>query len=211
MNSKSIIPSNSSSSVICPPTRNGVASSSGGLVWIGGINSVAFAEDLQESDVFHIGGTPSSSGAIVGWGSSSTISPVSGVYYVVSGYFNSGASTLLVNYNNVGATSSDTFTSPVNIAVGAWSADVSPYAHIQWLRTRTYVSSMPTFTIGSPSVFQANASSFNTTHQHYMTFAPYEYNLSQGMYTYSIPDSFNSKYVTLYYNASWTLEYVYMP
>ena len=66
---------------------------------------------------------------------------------------------------------------------------------------------MPTFTIGSPSVFQANATSFNTTHQHYMTFAPYEYNLSEGMYTYSIPDSFDVKYITLYYNASWTLEY----
>ncbi|MDG6930579.1 MAG: hypothetical protein JRN10_05000 [Nitrososphaerota archaeon] len=116
---------------------NGVASSSGGLVWVGGLNSSVFAEDIQEGDVFHIGET-NDIGQVTAWGASLTTQPASGIYYIITGYFNSGASTLFVNYNNVGASASFTFASPVNIAVGVWSADVSPYNHVQWLRTRAY-------------------------------------------------------------------------
>ena len=66
--------------------------------------------------------------------------------------------------------------------------------------------SMPTYSIGSSSVFQANATANNETYQHYATFSPDGYNLTQGQYTYSIPDSFNSNYVTIVFNASWTLD-----
>jgi len=66
---------------------------------------------------------------------------------------------------------------------------------------------MPTYSIGSPSIFQANASSFNTTYQHYQSFASDGYNLTDGEYTYSIPDSFNSNYITIYYNPAWTIDY----
>jgi hypothetical protein len=66
---------------------------------------------------------------------------------------------------------------------------------------------MPTTSIGSGSAFQANATIENATYQHYANFGADQYNLSQGEYTYDIPDSFNSNYVTLYYNSSWTLDY----
>ena len=32
-------------------------------------------------------------------------------------------------------------------------------------------------------------------------------NLTDGEYTYSIPDSFNSNYITIYYNPAWTIDY----
>lgn len=66
---------------------------------------------------------------------------------------------------------------------------------------------MPTFTIGTGSVFQANATADNTTSQHYATFGPDAVNLTDGEYTYSIPDSFNSNYITIYYNPAWTIDY----
>ena len=67
---------------------------------------------------------------------------------------------------------------------------------------------MPTASISSTGqVYQSNSSNYNTTYQHYATFNPYQYNLSDGEYSYSIPDSFNSNYVTIYYNPAWTLEY----
>ena len=76
-----------------------------------------------------------------------------------------------------------------------------------WLRVRTYLPSMPTFNIGTGSVFQANATADNTTSQHYATFGADSTNLTDGEYTYSIPDSFNSNYITIYYNPAWTIDY----
>ena len=66
---------------------------------------------------------------------------------------------------------------------------------------------MPTFSIGTGSVFQANASADNTTSQHYASFGADSVNLTDGEYTYSIPDSFNSNYITIYYNPNWQLNY----
>ena len=67
--------------------------------------------------------------------------------------------------------------------------------------------SMPTFNIGTGSVFQANATADNTTSQHYASFGADSTNLTDGEYTYSIPDSFNSNYITIYYNPAWTIDY----
>ena len=68
------------------------------------------------------------------------------------------------------------------------------------------IASMPTFTIGAGTVLQSNATNFNTTYQNFRAFTPYSYNLTEGRYTYAIPDSFNSNYVTIYYNPAWTIE-----
>ena len=69
-------------------------------------------------------------------------------------------------------------------------------------------SPMPTYTIGSGSVFQANSTAENTTNQHYNSFGPDSTNLTDGEYTYYIPDSFNSNYITIYYNPAWQFDYV---
>ena len=71
-------------------------------------------------------------------------------------------------------------------------------------------TSMPLATIssiGTGLVFQANATADNTTLQHYQSFEIDTTNLTNGEYTYSIPDSFNNNYITIYYNSSWSINY----
>jgi hypothetical protein len=62
-------------------------------------------------------------------------------------------------------------------------------------------SSMPTFTIGTGSVFQANATQF--TKAFYQTTSSYQPNPLQQIYEYNIYDSFNANYITLLSNSSW--------
>ena len=63
--------------------------------------------------------------------------------------------------------------------------------------------SMPTISsIGTGSVFQANATTF--THSPYSTVAPYAQNPLDEIYTYDIYDSFSDNYVSMISNQSWT-------
>ena len=79
-----------------------------------------------------------------------------------------------------------------------------PYIFVQSIND----TAMPTISsIGTGSVFQANATADNTTSQHYGPFGKDSTNLTDGEYTYSIPDSFNSNYITIYYNPAWTIDY----
>ena len=66
---------------------------------------------------------------------------------------------------------------------------------------------MPTYSIEGGSVFQANSTADNTTYQHYQAFGEDSTNLTEGEYTYDIPDSFNSNYITIYYNPAWKIDY----
>jgi hypothetical protein len=62
---------------------------------------------------------------------------------------------------------------------------------------------MPTTSIGAGSVFQANSSLLN-----YPSAGNTEpYNATYERVIYTIPDSFNYNYMTLYYNASWSFLY----
>ena len=65
------------------------------------------------------------------------------------------------------------------------------------------VSPMPTYTIGSGSVFLANSSLLN-----YPSAGNTEpYNSTYERVLYTIPDAFNYNYMTLYYNDTWTFLY----
>lgn len=119
------------------------------------------------------------------------------------------SNTYYTNINGTGVTSKmtgyTTGTGPF-----AFGAEISvPYQMdiSYWVISSDNFTSMPDFEISPPFIFEASATIYNTTRQHYATFAPYEYNLTQGMYTYVIPDSFDSNYITIFYNYSWTLEY----
>ncbi len=69
------------------------------------------------------------------------------------------------------------------------------------------MNSMPTFTIGSGSVFQANATVYNTTHWGHTSYSIDPYNQSEADVFYTIPDSFNSSFVSIYYALGWKLVY----
>ena len=69
----------------------------------------------------------------------------------------------------------------------------------------SYVSSMPTFSIGTGTPFVANSTT--TNHLHYQIESAYPYNQTLGAFTYTIYDSFNTNNLTIIYNSAWTFEY----
>lgn len=115
------------------------------------------------------------------------------------------ATTMSLTLN--GATYTEVGTAPALPNTVSYYSNVNQTSFdIYYTFITSYVSSMPTFTVSAGSAFQSNATANNETYQHYATFAPDGYNLTQGQYTYSIPDSFNSNYVTIVFNSSWTLD-----
>ena len=98
--------------------------------------SISFCEDVVEGPRWGIGST--SAGTISGWLSvSSASAPVGNANYVLTGYYISGSSTLLVNYANVSLTSSTAFSGSTNMDSHAYSSS-SGSGYAQWVRTRAY-------------------------------------------------------------------------
>nr|ACD75431.1 AMDV4_2 [uncultured virus] len=75
--------------------------------------------------------------------------------------------------------------------------------HINWFLA-VHKNSMPSVSIGTGSVFMANSTQFTKTF--YSSVSNYAPNPLKQLYTYDIYDSFNSNYITLLSNASWTFE-----
>jgi hypothetical protein len=95
---------------------------------------------------------------------------------------------------------------PMHLTFSTFGALQTSY--IMYSFVYDYIGNMPTISsITSGSVFQANATADNTTSQHYASFGADSVNLTDGEYTYSIPDSFNSNYITIYYNPAWKIDY----
>ena len=99
------------------------------------------------------------------------------------------------------------YPSVAEFSSGAHAYNLEQPMKVYYMFISRSVSSMPTFNIGTGSVFQANSTADNTTYQHYQAFGEDSTNLTEGEYTYDIPDSFNSNYITIYYNPAWTIDY----
>jgi hypothetical protein len=85
--------------------------------------------------------------------------------------------------------------------------DNGSVANVSFFIIGSYIPSMPTISIGTGTIWQSNATLYNATYQHYGTFAPDSHILTNGQYTYTVPDSFDSKYITVIYNSSWSFDY----
>jgi hypothetical protein len=125
---------------------DGLLSSTGGSVGIGGETSIVFTEDLQEGPW----GIGTMSGCVITSWAGSSGAPAANTQYVVTGYYITGGSKLLVNYSGAGYPSAATaFGSPINIYVHSYHANTG--ALVQWLRTRAYPpgATMPGVGMGS--------------------------------------------------------------
>ena len=88
-------------------------------------------------------------------------------------------------------------------SIGIYDQSPSTSITYQWVRTLTYVPSMPTSAIGTGSVFLANSSLLNYP----SAGTPKPYNSTYERMLYTIPDEFSYNYMTLYYNATWQFLY----
>ena len=78
---------------------------------------------------------------------------------------------------------------------------------LSYYRVISYLSSMPTYTISiiTPNPDYANSTSVG--YIHYNSYSNDPLNLSDGEYTYNVPDSYNYNYLTIRYAQSWTFDY----
>ncbi|MEM3859571.1 MAG: hypothetical protein QW478_09230, partial [Candidatus Micrarchaeaceae archaeon] len=71
---------------------------------------------------------------------------------------------------------------------------------VKWIRERAYLpNGMPTYSIGSPSVFQAAG----TTSSSFSGISGQAYNSTWNYFSYNIPVAPSASYVTIIYNSSW--------
>jgi hypothetical protein len=134
-----------------------------------------------------------------------------GSYQILGGVWNAtGYEKIFSNYSTVGSFTDSTISlakTPLSLIMGENNAGTGSIT-AKWFRGRAYLpNGMPTFSVSTPSVFQANATVANITYQNYRVYTADGFNLSDGEYTYSIPDSFNVNYITVIFNASWTFDY----
>ncbi len=94
---------------------------------------------------------------------------------------------------------------PLVYNFGIWYSDFNQTITAYTLFLAQFINSMPTYTIGSPSVFQANA----TTSSTFSGQTTGSYNSTFNYQTYNIPIAPSTNYVTVLYNTSWIPSNIY--
>ena len=95
----------------------------------------------------------------------------------------------------------DTSNMQIGVGLDQTTGDYEFQSIYQYEFAISYVASMPTFSIGTGSVFQANATTTST----FSGSPGQDYNSTYQYFTYDIPLAPGTNYATVIYNASWEI------